>query len=94
MQDAGARTRINKRAFEQYYKIALKRHGSQRRVAAEAGVSHTLIGQILNQRHKTHVNPETAAAFERVFDVPGQIVFMPELSRVTRKPDDVTRTAA
>lgn len=82
-EEAGVRMRINKRAFEQYYNVALKRLGSQRRVAAEAGVTHTLIGQILRKQTKTHVNLDTAIRFEAVFGAPPQIVFMPEVFPVT-----------
>lgn len=82
-EDAGVRMRINKRTFGQYYKVALKRLGSQRRVAAEVGVTHTLIGQILNRRSKTHVNLDTAIRFESVFGAPPQIIFLPEVLPIT-----------
>jgi len=75
--------RINKRVFTQYYVLAEKKYGSQRKVAAAANVTHTLIGQILNKRTKTHVNLDTALRFEEVFGAPPQIIFMPELSPIT-----------
>lgn len=83
MAESGVRMRINKRAFEQYYTIAVKKLGSQRRVAAEVGVTHTLIGQILKQRTKTHVNLSTAKNFEAVFGAPPEIIFVPEVLPVT-----------
>lgn len=82
-EEAGVRMRINKRAFEQYYTLAHKKFGSQRRVAAEAGVTHPLIGQILNNPRKTHVNLDTAIRFQEVFGAPPQIIFMPEVSPIT-----------
>ena len=82
-EESGVRMRINKRAFEQYYNIALKKHGSQRRVASEVGITHTLIGQILRRRSKTHVNLDTAIRFEEVFGAPPQIIFMPEVIPIT-----------
>ncbi|GAB3191989.1 helix-turn-helix domain-containing protein [Nesterenkonia suensis] len=85
--DGAVRMRINKRAFEQYYSLALKKHGSQRRVAEAVGVTHTLIGQIINQRNKTHVNLTTAVRFEEVFGAPSQIIFMPEVFPVTGKQE-------
>ena len=83
MAEPGVRMRINKRVFEQYYKIALKDHGSQRKVAEAAGVTHTLIGHILRDRHKTHVNLQTAIGFESAFDAPKQVIFMPEVLPLT-----------
>lgn len=82
-EDSRVRMRINKPAFAQYYTIAERKLGSQRKVAAAAGVTHPLIGQILKNKHKTHVNLDTALRFEQVFGAPSQIVFMPEVSPVT-----------
>lgn len=82
-EDSGVRMRINKRAFEQYYEIALEKLGSQRKVAEAAGVTHTLIGHILRDRNKTHVNLKTASGFESTFGAPPQIIFLPEVLPLT-----------
>ncbi|WP_296249597.1 hypothetical protein [uncultured Stenotrophomonas sp.] len=92
-EESGVRMRINKRAFEQYYELALKKHGSQRRVASEVGVTHTLIGQILRSKHKTHVNLATAVSFEKVFGAPSQIIFMPEVLPATGNKEPTGRAA-
>lgn len=84
-EESPIRFRINKRGFREYYKIALRKYGSQRRIAREVGVSHTLIGKILDDRHKTHVNLDTALRFEEFFSAPSNILFVPEAVPVTGK---------
>lgn len=82
MSDPAVKMRINRRAFQQYYDIALRKSGSRRRVAIEVGVSHTLIHQILTRKNKTHVNLDTADRFETYFGAPRGIVFVPEVFEV------------
>lgn len=82
MADAAVKLRINRRAFEQYYNVALRKHGSRRRIAQGVGVSHTLIYNILTRRDKTHVNLDTADRFEEFFEAPRGIIFVPEVAGV------------
>lgn len=84
ISDPAVKMRINKRVFQQYFDVALRKHGSLRRVAKEVGVSHALVGQILNTRTKTHVNLDTADRFEVFFGAPSGVIFMPELLSVER----------
>lgn len=66
---------IDKNLFRRYYQVDLKRLGSMRKVAEAVGVSHTQIGNMLNDRHKTHVNIETARRFEEFFGAPRGTIF-------------------
>lgn len=79
MADHPVKMRINRRAFQQYYDIALRKHGSRRRIANHVGVSHTLVYNILSKANKTHVNLDTADRFEEFFGAPKGIVFVPEV---------------
>lgn len=61
--------------------------GSNREIAAEVGVSHTLISQIKNNRDssgkpKNYVNMETARMFEIALHVPPGVLFSPVVSSV------------
>lgn len=61
--------------------------GSDREIAAEIGVSHTLISQIKNNRDssgkpKAYVNMETARLFEIALHVPPGVLFAPVVSPV------------
>lgn len=79
MTDPAVKMRINRRVFQQYLDVALRKHGSVRRIANHVGVSHTLVHQIANKRGKTHVNLDTACRFEEFFESPRGIIFTPEL---------------
>lgn len=68
--------RVNKVAFKQY---ATRSGLSIRQIAAEAGVSHTLIHQLLTDKHKLYVNMNTADQIEKAFDAPRGIIFLDEL---------------
>lgn len=70
--------RFNRDLFRRYYEADLKRLKSRRKVAEAVGVSHTQIGNMLNDRHKTHVNIETARRFEDFFGVPRGTIFFAE----------------
>lgn len=79
------------RFFNQWAREAERqgRRSSGRALAAEAGVSHTLIQQIISGRDsngatKTHVNMETARAIEAAFDAPAGLIFRPDMEHVTR----------
>jgi len=71
--------RINKNGFRQYLEAS---DMSQREFARESNVSHTLIQQILKDPRKTHVQVATAARMEKVFGVPKNIIFLPEVFTV------------
>jgi transcriptional regulator with XRE-family HTH domain len=71
--------RINKNGFRQYFEAS---DMSQREFARAAEVSHTLVQQILNDPRKTHVQVATAARMEKVFGVPKNILFLPEVFTV------------
>lgn len=94
MEDQTVKARVNKKAFIQYYEMALSKHGSQRRIAEAVGVSHTLIGQLLRDPRKRYVNISTAANFERVFGAPKEIVFLPELVPSTSTRNRAHKAAA
>lgn len=79
MADPAVKMRINRRAFQQYYDIALEEQGSRRRIASQVGVSHTLVHNILSKQSKTHVNLDTANRFEKFFGAPKGIIFTPEV---------------
>lgn len=68
--------KVNKIAFKQY---ATDSGLSTRRLAAKAGVSHTLIHQLLTDPHKRYVNMKTAGQIEKAFNAPKGIIFLAEL---------------
>lgn len=68
--------RVNKTAFAQYYRRSKK---SLRALAEEVGVSHTLVHQLLTNPNKRHVNMDTAAKFEEVFEAPREVIFFAEV---------------
>lgn len=92
MSDPAVKMRINRRAFRQYYDVALRKYGSTRRIAERVGVSHTLVHNILGKPSKTHVNLDTADRFEEFFGAPRGIVFVPEVFEVST--NEQTRKAA
>lgn len=85
MNDKLPRYRVNHRAFNQYLTRELKdRKCSERRFAATAGVSHTLLQQIRKGvdsagNRKKYVTFETARSLESALDAPRNIIFLPEL---------------
>lgn len=72
--------RINRQGFRAYLDAAGM---SQREFAKSAGVSHTLVQQILKDEKKTHVQVATARRMEKVFKAPENILFLPEVFTVT-----------
>lgn len=82
MQDR-VRCRINRTAYMQYMKRAREINGwSERELARQANVSHTLLQSIRRDRAKRYVDLDTAGRIEQAFGAPGNLIFLPEVSTV------------
>lgn len=89
MNDYEIRYRVNHRLFMQYYRqnqkdLVTGRKKSERRMAAEIGVSHTQLqdlrkGKDTRGKAKTHVNLATARLIEHGWHIPEDVAFVPDL---------------
>ena len=75
--------RINRTAYSQYFKRARDVNGwSERELARQANMSHTLLQAIRRDKGKKFVDLETAQRIEMAFGAPANLIFLPVVSSV------------